>query len=39
MRLHKNFDEAEKKARLREIQNEKVLSEEELKQASELQTK
>lgn len=37
--MRKNFNEAEKKARLREIQNEKVLSEEELKQASELQTK
>jgi len=37
--MRKNFNEAEKRARLREIQNEKILTEEELKTATELQTK
>ncbi len=37
--MNKNLREAERKARLREIQNEKILTEEELQQATELQTK
>lgn len=37
--MSKDFNEAEKKARLREIENEKILSEEELEQAKELQLK
>ncbi len=34
-----NFSEAERKARLRDLENEKILTEEELQQATELQTK
>jgi DNA-binding Lrp family transcriptional regulator len=34
-----NFSEAEKKARLRDLENEKVLTEEEMKQANDLQAK
>ena len=34
-----NFNEAEKKARLRDIENGKILTDEELEQASELQAK
>jgi DNA-binding Lrp family transcriptional regulator len=34
-----NFSEAEKKARLRDLENEKILSEEELQQANQLQAK
>lgn len=37
--MSKDFNEAERKARLRDIQNEKILSEEELHQATELQSK
>lgn len=37
--MKKDFDNAEKKARLKEIENEKILSEEELELAAELQAK
>ncbi|MGE6868781.1 MULTISPECIES: MarR family transcriptional regulator [Bacillaceae] len=39
MKLSRNFKEAEKKARLRDFENEKILTQEEIEQANEIQSK